>query len=236
MSAFGTKEDWIRMALTALLSAGLSLGCVALYRPSQPMFDQDAFLKVVRQEMQQQRTVTETSKQQTGAIAKEKDTARNTVVERYNAQGQVTYRRTSNSTSTARSNSNYEVVEAVKQDTVATRTIQEETIASSSIRIPDAVVRREQAGLGVGLLVTSRGMGPAATIRILSHDRISLDGVGGISNGSPKAGVGVSAEVLPNLNIGANVLVSPQDENVQLTHPAIPFVGITPGITFQYRF
>jgi hypothetical protein len=192
-----------------------------------------AYLKItldaIRQEREHYESLTKKTEQ------KQTTTQRNrhVVTERYDpSTGAVVSRRTSTSNSNRQAISQTEVIQAVNVDRVTTQTVHQDTIATPVIAVEP---RRRQQGLGIGMLGTPSGVGPAASLRLAEIGPINLDATAGIANG-PRAGLGVSTEVLPNLNIGVHALISPQGESLQLTHPAIPFVGLSPGITIQYRF
>jgi hypothetical protein len=93
----------------------------------------------------------------------------------------------------------------------------------------------KRSGVSFGLMVSGEGVGPVASINIVSFKPVHLDFVTGMAP-APKVGLGVALEPFPRLAVGVAAAATFTGDPLGYYHPAFPFVGVAPVVTAQYRF
>lgn len=98
---------------------------------------------------------------------------------------------------------------------------------------------RPDTGFSVGLIATPAGAGPALAWEVFKLGPVHARVLGGlVTNGhtlGPRAGVVVSGQVLPQVDLGLGVVLAPGSQE-PLAYPVLGLAGVAPVITLQYRF
>ena len=124
-------------------------------------------------------------------------------------------------------------MEATQVNTLATVDTAKSTGTKTETTAEYAVDKR--SGVSFGLMVSGEGVGPVASINLLSFKPVHLDFVTGMAP-APKAGIGVALEPFPRLSVGVAAAATFTGDPLGYYHPAFPFVGVAPVVTAQYRF
>lgn len=93
----------------------------------------------------------------------------------------------------------------------------------------------KRSGVSFGIMASSEGVGPVASINIVSFKPVHLDFVSGMAP-TPKVGVGVALEPFPRLSVGVAGVATFAGDKLGYYHPVFPVIGVAPAVTAQYRF
>ncbi len=139
----------------------------------------------------------------------------------------------SESTETKNKATSVLTVEATQVNTLSTVDTTKSTDTKTETTAEYAVDKR--SGVSFGLMVSGEGVGPVASINLLSFKPVHLDFVTGMAP-APKAGIGVALEPFPRLSVGVAAAATFTGDPLGYYHPAFPLVGVAPVVTAQYRF